>query len=65
MNDVNVKVQGSEKYINPASGWLTLFVSLVGLIGGLALPIAMLANERSDWWGLMFLLPLVSIIFLC
>ena len=62
---VNVLVKGEEKFIRPASGWLVLFLSLVGLVGGAALPIAMLANEQSDWWGLCFIIPIVSIIFMC
>ena len=65
MNDVNVKVQGSEKFINPASGWFMLFVTLVGTIASIALPVYMLANEHSDWWGLMFLLALACIICMC
>lgn len=65
MNDVSAKVQGTEKFINPASGWLTMFLTIVGLIGGIAVPAVMLANERSDWWGLMFLVPVVCIIFMC
>ena len=65
MNDVNAKVQGAEKFINPASGWLTLFLTLTGFLGGIAVPATMLANEHSDWWGLMFLVPVVSIIFMC
>ena len=65
MNDVSAKVQGTEKFINPASGWLTMFLTIVGLIGGIAVPATMLANERSDWWGLMFLVPVVCIIFMC
>ena len=65
MNDVNAKVQGAEKFIDPASGWLTLFLTIAGFIGGIAVPAVMLANERSDWWGLMFLVPVVCIIFMC
>ena len=63
--NVNAKVKGEEKYIRPASGWLVLFLSLIGLVGGAALPIYMLANEQPDWWGLCFLIPMVSIIFMC
>ena len=62
---VNAMVKGEEKYIRPASGWLVLFLSLIGLVGGAALPIYMLANEQPDWWGLCFLIPMVSIIFMC
>ena len=65
MNDVNAKVQGAEKFIDPASGWVALFVALFGFIGGIALPVAMLSNEKSDWWGLVFLVPLVCAVFLC
>ena len=65
MNEVNAKVQGAEKFINPANGWLTLFLTLLGLVGGIAVPAVMLANEHSDWWGLMFLLPVVCVIFMC
>jgi hypothetical protein len=65
MSEVKAKVQGAEKFIDPASGWVTLFVALIGFIGGIALPAVMLANEHSDWWGLMFLVPLVSVVFLC
>lgn len=65
MNEISAKVQGTEKFINPASGWLTMFLTIVGLIGGIAVPAVMLANERSDWWGLMFLVPVVCIIFMC
>ena len=62
---VNAMVKGEEKFVRPASGWLVLFLSLAGLVAGAALHIYMLANERSDWWGLCFLVPMVSIIFMC
>lgn len=63
--NVNAKVKGEEKFVRPASGWVVLFLSLFGLIGGAALPIAMLATGHSDWWGVCFVLPLVSIVFMC
>ena len=65
MNDVNVKVQGAEKFIDPASGWFMLFTTVVGLIASVALPVYMLANEHSDWWGLMFLISLVCVVCMC
>ena len=65
MNNEKTKVQGAEKFINPANGWLTLFLALLGFVGGIALPAVMLANERSDWWGFMFLVPLFCVVFLC
>ena len=65
MEDANVKVQGTEKYINPASGWMTLFLTLFGFIGGIALPCVQLANGLTDWWGVVFIIPLVCIIFMC
>ena len=67
MNEKNsdVKVKGEEKFVKPSSGWLVLFLTLVGLIGGAALPITMLANDGSDLWGLCFLIPVVSLVFMC
>ena len=65
MNNENVKGQGAEKFIDPANGWLTLLLALVGLLGGMALPIAMLAGGHSDWWSLVFIIPLVSIVLMC
>lgn len=65
MKNENVKVQGAEKFIDPANGWLTLLLALVGLLGGMALPIAMLAGGHSDWWSLVFIIPLVSIVLIC
>ena len=65
MDNANLKVQGAEKYINPANGWLTLLLTLVGLIGGIALPAVMLGNGHSDLWALMFIVPIVSIVFMC
>ena len=67
MNGKNsdVKVKGEEKFVKPSSGWLVLFLTLVGLIGGAALPITMLANDGSDLWGLCFLIPVVSLVFMC
>ena len=63
--DLEVKVKGEEKFVKPSSGWLVLFLTLVGLIGGAALPITMLANDGSDLWGLCFLIPVVSLVFMC
>ena len=34
------EVQGKEKFITPSSGWVVLFLTLVGLIGGAALKVA-------------------------
>ena len=62
--DLEVKVKGEEKFVKPSSGWLVLFLTLVGLIGGAALPITMLANDGSDLWGLCFLIPVVSLVFM-
>ena len=63
--NVAVNVKGEEKFVTPSSGWLVLFLTLVGLIGGAALPIAMLANGGSDLWGICFLVPVVSLVFMC
>ncbi len=67
MEEKNVvsNVKGEEKFVTPSSGWLVLFLTLAGLIGGAALPIAMLANEASDLWAICFLIPVVSIVFMC
>ena len=65
MNDVYVKAQGAEKFIDPTSGWFALFATLTGFIGGIAVPAVMLANGNSDWWGLMFLIPVVCCVFMC
>lgn len=62
--NLEVKVKGEEKFVKPSSGWLVLFLTLVGLIGGAALPITMLANDGSDLWGLCFLIPVVSLVFM-
>ena len=63
--NVCTKVKGEEKFVSPSSGWLVLFLTLVGLIGGAALPITMLANEASDLWAICFLIPVISIVFMC
>lgn len=67
MEEKNVvtNVKGEEKFVSPSSGWLVLFLTLVGLIGGAALPITMLANEASDLWAICFLIPVISIVFMC
>lgn len=65
MKDENAKVQGAEKFIDPASGWLVLFSTLTSLIASIAVAIAMLSNGHSDWWGLLFLVSVVSVIFMC
>ena len=65
MENVNAKVQGTEKFINPANGWFILFTSLIGTVACIALPIAMLSNGHSDWWGLMFIGALVFIVLMC
>ena len=31
------EVQGKERFITPSNGWVALFLTLVGLIGGAAL----------------------------
>ena len=59
------EVQGKERFITPSSGWVALFLTLVGLIGGAALPITMLANGGSDLWGICFIVPVVSLVFMC
>lgn len=63
--NVGIKVQGEEKFVTPSNGWLVLFLTLVGFVGGVALPITMLANDASDWWGLCFIIPVVSLVFMC
>lgn len=63
--NVNAKVKGEEKFMRPASGWLVLFLSLAGLIGGSVLPIAMLVNDATEWWALCFIVPLVSVVYMC
>ena len=65
MNDVNAKVQGSEKFINPVSGWLTLFLTLFGLIAGAAIPIPLIVNGYSAWWALLLIIPFVSLVLMC
>lgn len=67
MEEKNVvtKIKGEEKFVSPSSGWLVLFLTLVGLIGGAALPITMLVNEASDLWAICFLIPVISIVFMC
>lgn len=59
------KVVGEEKFVHPASGWLVLFLSLTGLLAGIILPAVMLGNGGSDWWGVVFVVPVVSIVFMC
>lgn len=59
------KIEGEEKFVTPSSGWLVLFLTLLGLIGGAALPITMLANGASDLWGFCFIVPVVSLVFMC
>lgn len=63
--NVGTEVQGKERFITPSSGWVVLFLTLVGLIGGAALPITMLANGGSDLWGICFIVPVVSLVFMC
>lgn len=63
--NVGTEVLGKEKFITPSSGWVALFLTLAGLIGGAALPITMLANGGSDLWGICFIVPVVSFVFMC
>lgn len=63
--DLKAKIKGEEKFIHPSNGWSVLFLTLIGLIGGAALPITMLANGASDLWGLCFIVPVISIVFMC
>lgn len=62
--NVGTEVLGKEKFITPSSGWVALFLTLAGLIGGAALPITMLANGGSDLWGICFIVPVVSLVFM-
>ncbi|MBO7240597.1 MAG: SPFH domain-containing protein [Bacteroidaceae bacterium] len=65
MDNKNAKVQGTEKFINPASGWLVLFLTLCGLIGGVAAPVALIINGYSELWAILLVIPLVSLILMC
>ena len=65
MNVKEVKIKGEEKFVTPSSGWVVLFLTLAGLIGGAALPIAMLSNGASDLWGICFVVPVMSLVFMC
>ena len=65
MNVKEVKIKGEEKFVTPSSGWVVLFLTLAGLIGGAALPITMLSNGASDLWGICFVVPVMSLVFMC
>lgn len=65
MNVKEVKIKGEEKFVTPSSGWVVLFLTLAGLIGGTALPITMLSNGASDLWGICFVVPVMSLVFMC
>lgn len=61
----NANVGGSEVYIRPANGWLMLFVTLTGTIAGIAVPATLLANDGSDMWGWLFIIPVVCLVLMC
>ena len=64
-NDVlKSKIVGEEKYVRPSNGWLMLFLTITGIVAGFVWPIIMLANEHSDWWALLFVLGIVSVVLL-
>ena len=39
------EVQGKERFITPSSGWVVLFLTLVGLIGGAASKFTMFGSD--------------------
>ena len=59
------EIRGSEKYIRPASGWIVLFLTIVGLVAGVIAPVALLANGAHDAWGALLLIPVLSLVFMC
>ena len=61
----NDGVKGDEKFIRPANGWIMLFLTLVGLVAGIAVPAALLANGAHDAWGVLFLVPVISLVLMC
>ncbi|MBO7193076.1 MAG: SPFH domain-containing protein [Bacteroidaceae bacterium] len=65
MDNKNAKVQGAEKFINPANGWVALFLTLCGLIAGVAAPVALIVNGYSELWAILLVIPLVSLILMC
>ena len=65
MDNKNAKVQGAEKFINPASGWVALFLTLCGLIAGVAAPVVLIVNGYSELWAILLVIPLVSLILMC
>lgn len=66
MENLNLKNGGAEKFIRPSSGWLVLFLSLVGITAGIAVPgtIEAMTNDAGAWW-LLLLVTLFSLIMLC
>ena len=65
MDNKNARVQGAEKFINPANGWVVLFLTLCGLIAGVAAPVALFVNGYSELWAILLVIPLVSLILMC
>ena len=66
MDEKFSNVRGSEKFINPSSGWLVLFFSLLGAVMGIAVPAVIESNtgDAGAWW-LMLLLSVLSFVMMC
>ncbi len=55
-----------EKFVHPKNGWLMLFVCLVAIVGGIALPIWLIGGlGRSGAWAFLILFALWGIIRSC
>lgn len=62
MNTENVS---NEKFIHPKNGWLMLFVCLVAIFGGVAIPAWLTGMGKSGAWFLLILFSVWGIIRAC
>ncbi len=66
MDEKFSNVKGSERFINPSSGWAALFFSLVGVAVGIAVPAVIESNtgDAGAWW-LMLIVSVLSLVMMC
>lgn len=65
---MDAKVKGEERFITPSSGWLMLFLCLIGLVAGIAVPGVIESNSGDEgagaWWCLV-LVSVLSLVMMC
>ncbi|MFA5325067.1 MAG: SPFH domain-containing protein [Bacteroidales bacterium] len=60
-----IKKNYQEKFIHPVNGWMTLFLSLLGSVAGILVPILMTESGYSSAWWWCIIITIVSLVVMC